>query len=325
MKKIIVCIFVLLTGTTIFAKSVKFSVDMTGQTISPNGIHVSGDFQIAAGYIDNWNPAICTMLQEGSSNIYSIIVNIPAFQKYEYRFINGDLFYETEFIPVESQVGYGFNDNRWIYIDSIANDTTLIGAIKYGGNAPEGKKLVRFLVDMSYETVSANGVHVAGSFNSWGFALSALYSFESSIYEVIQYMPDGNYEYKFANGSNAINAEIVPAGCATNNNRSIFVAKDTIMAVVCFSGCGPCGTGINDVETSAVNIFPNPSNGNAKIFFNELHNNISINDAKGSLINSYEDFTNSSLSIANLKPGIYFIFVTNILNKKQTAFKYIVQ
>ncbi|MBK8686726.1 MAG: hypothetical protein IPN26_18025 [Bacteroidetes bacterium] len=33
----------------VFAKKVKFSVNMSGQTLSPNGIHVWGDFQTIIG------------------------------------------------------------------------------------------------------------------------------------------------------------------------------------------------------------------------------------------------------------------------------------
>jgi len=328
MKKVFFVAIIMLLSTSIFAKKVKFSVDMTqlADSVSINGIHVAGDFQVIGGYSSvDWDPAACTMLQEGTTNIYSIIVDIPAFHKYEYRFINGNLFYESEFIPIESRVGYDFNDNRWIYVDSLANDTSFAGAILFGGNTPTGKKLVRFLVDMSNETVSAHGEYMAGSYNTWDYKRAALYSFGSNIYEIIQYMPIGNYEYKFANGYNTSDAETVPTGCATNNDRTNSVTKDTILTTVCFSSCSACIAGIENIEKQVAGIYPNPSRGNATIYLNEQHNHIAINDAKGALIYSYEDYTSPSLTVDNLKTGIYFIFVTNSLNKRQSTFKYIVQ
>ena len=105
--------FLILASFNSFAKKVKFAVDMDTNTVSPNGIHVTGDFQALAGFPGgDWtsNETVCT--QEGTSTIYSVIVDIPAFAKYEYKFVNGDQFYEVEFVPVESRVGYDFDDNR---------------------------------------------------------------------------------------------------------------------------------------------------------------------------------------------------------------------
>lgn len=98
------------------------------------------------------------MVRECSTAIYSIVVDVPAFHKYEYKFVNGDLFYGTEFVPLESRVGYEFNDNRWIYVDSLDNSVTDIGAIVFSGNAPAGQKLVRFLVDAKNISAKAKGL-----------------------------------------------------------------------------------------------------------------------------------------------------------------------
>src|SRR3989344_125947 len=136
MKKIIlVSVAILLASNITFAKKIKFSVDMTGIAISPFGMHISGDFQTLAGFSGgDWMSNNTPLTQEISdTNIYSIVVDIPAFAKYEYKFVNGDQFYEAEFVPEESRVGYNFNDSRWIYLDSLADDTTFVGAILFGG------------------------------------------------------------------------------------------------------------------------------------------------------------------------------------------------
>src|SRR6185436_20741908 len=225
MKKILFLFFVLAACTNLFAKKVKFSVDMTGQTLSPNGIHVTGDFQTAAGFPGgDWQPNTTTLTQEGSTNIYSIIVDIPAFTKYEYRYVNGDQSYEVEFVPIESRVGDNFDDNRWLWVDSLANDTTDIGAIVFDTNAPAGLTLVRFLVDMQNEpSVSPAGVHIAGDFQGWDPSKIMLYSFGSDVYEIISYVNPGTYEYKFYNGNTGGSMENIPALCSVNTNREIVV------------------------------------------------------------------------------------------------------
>jgi len=321
MKKTVLIVLSIIFTLSLFAKKVKFAVDMTGQTISPNGVHISGDFQTLAGYSGgDWNAATCEMIKEGLSEIYSIIVDIPAFQKYEYRFINGDLFYETEFVPVESRVGYDFVDNRWIYVDSLANDTTFYGAVLFGGNAPQGMKLLRLYVDMSQQTISAHGAYVASSFNNWNYTTTPLYSFENNIYEAIQYVAPGTHEYKFANGNSPTDAEIVPTNCSLGNNRFITIENDTLTEAVCFGACTPCGTGINYHGFEQVNIFPNPTSGNVYIVLNEKYSTITIYDLKGSIIFTQENPEKQTITLNKLSVGTYVVkisdFKNNIILKK---------
>jgi hypothetical protein len=113
----------------VYAKYVKFQVDMTGKTISANGLHVAGNFQGAAGATGDWKPSETTLTNGGSGDIYSVVVNIPANARYEYKFINDNNWGSgEESIPAINQVGSaingGSNGNRWIYVDSLASDTT---------------------------------------------------------------------------------------------------------------------------------------------------------------------------------------------------------
>ena len=127
MKIIYITLFFFSFTCFAFAKKVKFAVDLTGQPISPNGVHITGDFQEIAGFPGgDWTSDGTPLTQEGTSSIYSIIIDLPAFRKYEYKFVNGDKFYEAEFIPIASRVGYDFNDNRWIYVDSTSADTSFM-------------------------------------------------------------------------------------------------------------------------------------------------------------------------------------------------------
>ncbi len=319
-KIVLILIASILVSGSAFAKKVKFAVDMSGLIISPLGVRVTGDFQTAAGFPGgDWTTNTLLTQETADTNIYSIVVDIPAFAKYEYKFVNGDQFYEAEFVPLESRVGYNFNDNRWIYIDSLSNDTTFVGAIRFAGNAPKNKKLVRFYVDMQNETVSSNGVHVAGSFQSWNPANTIMYTFADptaiSVYEIIAYVDSlSTYEYKFYNGNTLINTETVPGTCATNSNRSFTSVNDTLMNTVCFSGCAACvTTTISEETTSSFKFYPNPTDDQSVFMFDAPVNKglVLVCDVAGRVVQKFNITNQSSFTLqkGSLSAGIYTITV----------------
>ncbi len=242
MKKILLLGITLGLFSGVYAKKVKVSVDMTGQTVSANGVHVAGSFQ-------GWNPGSTPLTLE-SGNIYSTFIDAPANQVMQFKFINGNTWGNAEGVPALNQVGYqtngGQNDNRWFYVDSIANDTSVIPAIVFSGNAPAGKFAVRFAVDMQLQTVGSNGVHIAGSLQGWNPASTSMANLfnNNKVYEWIAYLDSGSYEYKFVNG-NSWNSpsepENIPSTCNVNGNRGISVNSNT-STKVCFGSCTSCPT-----------------------------------------------------------------------------------
>ena len=317
-------IFSLLFFTNnIYAKKVKFAVDMTGQTVSINGVHVSGDFQTIAGFPGgDWQPNTTKLSQSTlDTNLYSIVVDLPAFTKYEYKFVNGDQFYESEFVPVESRVGYNFNDNRWLYIDSLSDDTTYIGAILFSGNAPKGLNLLRFLVDVKYVGADkVNGLHVAGSFQNNNPLTDILYSFGSNVYEVISYVDTGLHTFKYFNGKTLATAETVPSPCANNGSRYISVTKDTVLPLVCFSSCEACiPNGINQLNTSknSMYIYPNPVQVNSSIYISQIKDikSVSIVDMTGKLMKQETVLVSNNIDLQGISAGIYILNISNQTNE----------
>jgi hypothetical protein len=313
MKKTILSITCIFLCSFVFAKKVKFAVDMRNQTVNATGVHIVGDFQEAAGLGTNF-AVLSPMAQEGSSSIYSMVVDIPAFRKYEYKFANGDLFYEVEFVPVESRVGYNFVDNRWLYVDSTANDTTFVGAILYGENAPYGMEMARLIVDMTDEaSVSASGVHIGGTFNGWGATKTQIISLESNtIFEGIVYLTAGSYEYKFYNGSSAVNAETVPNTCAVNGNRPLELTADTVFEEICFSSCTACANtaGLTENEKITVSVYPQPMSGSATVSWSGASvGSAELVDVSGKKVRTYDAISGTALQIERneLKSGIYFL------------------
>ncbi|MBI3521329.1 MAG: T9SS type A sorting domain-containing protein [Bacteroidetes bacterium] len=325
MKKILLSIGCALIATSLTAKKVKFAVDMAGQIVNSTGVHVIGDFQTAAGLGPDLDPSTATLTQEGATTIYSLIVDIPAFQKYEYKFVNGDLSYEVEIVPDAAQVGYNFNDNRWLYVDSLANDTTYVGAILFGGSAPAGKNLIRYKVDISNLSVPAYGVHVGTNYNNFLPYKTRLYSFGSGVYEIINYLDNGTYLYNYINGKTLSDIETsVPSSCSSSGTRSITLNKDSVLPVVCFNYCTDCASvGVHELTstTSVFKLFPNPVR-NSVTFqstSNEEITSIGIYDISGKKVKDIPNIKASSYSILylGLAKGIYTVNITNTYKQQQ--------
>jgi alpha-amylase len=331
MKKLLLLLIACSITTFAVAKKLKFSVDMSAQVVSPNGVHVMGDFQILAGYAKDWDPGLTKMVQEGSTSIYSVTVDIPAFTMYQYRYINGDLGYEAEFVPYYSRLQDPDFDNRWIYVDSLDNGTMDIGAILYEKNAPAGKFLLRFKVDMTKQFPATDRPHVEGSFQSWSPTATALYAINDTLYQYIAYVNAGTYQFKYINGNTTTKEETVPSACATSGNRSVVVSADIVLDPVCFSFCKSCEN-VNGIfeqtPVKTLNIFPNPSDEYTILQFNDAEptHTVSIMDITGKIVRTYENYTNVELRIdkEQLNAGLYFISSTDS-KKNRSVTKWIVQ
>jgi hypothetical protein len=121
-----------------------------------------------------------------------------------------------------------------------------------------------FQVDMSSQTVSPTGVHIAGSFAdanndgtidnpypNWDPSVLALTNAGNGIWTITLDLAAGSYEYKFINGNVWDITEFFPADApcvqGTFGNRSITVANaNEILPVVCWNECVACGQGCTD-------------------------------------------------------------------------------
>lgn len=330
MKKVIVALVLALVCSNAFAKKIRFAVDMGTHTISTAGVHLMGDFQAYLGLTGgDWQPNTLRLGQVGTSTVYDTILDLPAFSKYEFKFLSGDFGYEAEFVPNVARVEpFLFNDNRWLYLDSLTNDTTFVGVIPFSGTAPAGKSLIRFMVDMSSVSTSTNGVHVAGTFQSstWNTKDNILYSFGGGIYEVIAYAPNGNYSFKYYNGNTLGTAETVPGACATTGNRTHNLQKDTILETVCFDACVSCAlAGIyeNANEITGTKIYPNPTAYSSVMEFKNknVDYNISIMDLTGRVLRTYFSKNGESVTVnkEELRSGLYFVNVVDSKNAKASS------
>ena len=101
---------------------------------------------------------------------------------------------------------------------------------------------ITFRVDMQYQSVSPNGVHVAGSFQGWDPSSTPLEDLDGdNIYEVVLSIdPSSTYEYKYVNGSSWGGDESVWGGCAAGNGNRFLdpsTLTNAILPVFVFNSC----------------------------------------------------------------------------------------
>jgi predicted metal-binding protein len=212
---------------------VTFQVDMSTEIVAPEGVHLAGSFQ-------GWDPAATPMNDEGGG-IYTLSLSLVEGVHQTYKFVNGNTFDEAELVPGDC----GEDDGTGIYnryFDVPVNDTVL--AVVCFGRCTECPPPIEviFLVDMSNEEVSPEGVHIAGSFQGWDSAASPMNFVADGVYSYAATLFEGDYhEYKFLNGNSWVNAEQVPAGCAQNDCRYLTVpGENAELGTVCFGSCTIC-------------------------------------------------------------------------------------
>ncbi len=254
MKKVLVLCCMLWSVLTWAQVNVTFQVDMTGQTVSPNGVHVAGSFQ-------NWNPASTALTNQGNG-IYSVTLSIPA-GTYQYKFINGNDWPQAESVPAACGAGDGFGGyNRTVNIGG--NNPITVGPVCFAScfacNDQPGTVSVTLMVDMSEQTVSPNGVHVAGSFQGWNPSATAMTAIGNGLYSyTFELTENTSINYKFINGNDWPQSEVVPAECGVGDgfggyNRTLSVqTADVPGSSVCFGSCAACTT-LPDPEMVQVTI-----------------------------------------------------------------------
>src|SRR6186997_1724697 len=88
------------------------AINMTGQAISPEGVHVMGDFQQAAGLSQNWDPASITLKDQNKDGTYEVELIVP-FGSYQYLYVNGNTTEAAEILPVDcTTLGTNGQQNR---------------------------------------------------------------------------------------------------------------------------------------------------------------------------------------------------------------------
>ncbi|MCB2377271.1 T9SS type A sorting domain-containing protein [Hymenobacter sp. BT635] len=233
-----------------------FRVDMRQQTVAASGVYVAGNFQAAAGFAGDWNPATTRLTDADNDQIYEVTVNVPA-GVYLYKFVNGNTWPGAELPSTTCGVADGSNVNRQVVVGGSA---VRLPAPAFGGCNTQ----VTFAVNMRGQTVSRNGVHVVGNFQplagygTEGDASALPLSDDNGdgIYEAQISLPGpSRFLYRFVNGNTLAGAEAVPAACGPADGAGVrnrvFEAPAAVnmMPAVCFATCQTCAPSLTDYST----------------------------------------------------------------------------
>ncbi len=213
-----------------------------GEDFDPANLHVAGNFAdpnydniIENAAYANWDPGFISLNDMGNG-VYGVLLQLsPA--TYDYKFVNGNSWGFEEGANGTCFVG----GNRQVVVDQ---PNTLTDAFCFGTcTSCVMPTTVTFRVNMSNETVSPNGVHIAGSLQGWdpGAADWTMAPVGNNIYELVKEVQAGTYQFKFINGNNWSGVdndnESVPAECNVGGNRSLEVTGTAMTVEYCYNQC----------------------------------------------------------------------------------------
>lgn len=208
---------------------VTFIVDMSNETVSPEGVHMAGSF-------NGWSPD-ATAMEDNLDGTWQVTLNLQEGNTIQYKFINGITWDDTETIWGLCNVG----GNREVIVpeDDLILDLVCFGKCNIC-NPPMYD--VTFLVDMSEQMVSGDGVHFASDLQGWDPSTTQMTEISDDVYEVTLSVGEGDYhEFKYVNGMTWDDAEFVPEECNRNGNRWLVGPSEaTTLNEVCFNSCEDC-------------------------------------------------------------------------------------
>ena len=217
---------------------VSFTVDMKGQTVDPSGVFL-------AYSIEGGAPGARPMKSLGGG-LYTDTLTMPATSEVLYLFVNGAVVSGAETVPAACRPTPTSVDNiRYVFSNIAGGD---LPKVCFGG-CTLCENVVTLKVDMRQKTVPASGVHVAGSFQGWNPATTAMTNAGNGVWTyTFAAKPGDTLEYLFVNGNAAgLEEKGIIASCGKSNaaggfNRLYVVPNEEAVALpaVCFDSCGTC-------------------------------------------------------------------------------------
>ena len=230
--------------------TVRMRVDMSGEeAISPDGVHIAGNFQ-------GWDPSGTALTDQNEDGVWEAMVSFVADSVAEgqlvYKFINGNAWTN----PNEDLAGADCADESGNRVHPLAD----LNMVLFGDSATNAAPcynscgtcvmptMVTFQVDMStQESVSVNGVHIAGSFQGWSPGATPLSDDDGDgIWEAVLPVAPGDIQFKFINGNDwsgngdgNVDNELVIGDCAAerSDNRLLSVGTEDLVYAVCYNSC----------------------------------------------------------------------------------------
>ncbi len=288
-------------------------VDMSDVTVDPNGVYFTTQ-------LDSYNPTAHAMNDLGGG-IWEGSINVPANSDLFYRFVNGNTSAGLEIVP--SACGSLDNGDLQRFV-AVGTSNLIIEAICFSSCSncvgSSDDVTITFQMDASNITVSPNGMHIAGSFQGWDPATSAMTDQGNGIWTfTFTTNPNLTFQYKFINGNDWAGSEMVPAECGVDNglggfNRDLITGTSSqTLTAVCFSECNPCNVGIDD-SSFHFDIYPNPFTHYLQLNMPE-QSRVKIYNAIGQCIIHHPSFAGEPINTTDWPSGVYTL-VTESKTKK---------
>ena len=308
---------------------VTFQVDMSNEDVSPNGVHIVGEFQ-------DWIPGADMMTDDDMDNIYEITIEMPT-GTYEYKYLNGNDWVGPDNEEEEVPESCAINDNRIVTVpDDLVLDPVCFSECDWPCEELLSDEDIVFKVNMNDESISPNGVWLIASFT--------LPSFHEGAIEMTDVDMDGIFEtevtvsgpevinYKFTNGDPFPNGSIdssveedqdfLSEGCGIADGDGGWFrtyerdGNGQQLDVVCFNSCEDCAIGIDEnVIAYALQVYPVPSSDYLEISFAEGNHQhrITIRDLSGRLVFSQNNVSSTlwRSKDLNLESGSYILSIEN--------------
>lgn len=241
----------MLSSGSLFADKVlvTFRVNMK-EAYPTNGVYIGSDWT-------SWSLTTLQKMEDSNNDsIFELTVYLPAGVSYNYRYTRGN----TNWGGFETLAGTmcgagpaGADRNIVIPDHNTVLDIVCFGSCLDCGEVPDIP--LNLSVDMTGVEVSANGMHVAGSFNNWDpTSLTMTDDNNDHIYDIsVQVIPGYDFEYKFLNGNTMNDAEVVFGTCEFRSKRRVTVdTSEVTVPVVKFGSCNATGEPITDIKIACI-------------------------------------------------------------------------
>ncbi len=293
-------------------KMVTFRVDMSNQTVDPDGVHVAGNFQ-------GWSPGSTPLTDIGGGIYEATVPVLNSLIVLQYKFLNGNEWGVEEDPPAGCE---NFDNNR-VAIAIGTEDIILPLQTFAGCENPIPTKDVTFQVDMAGFDVSPNGVHLAGNLQGWNPGNTPMSPIGNGIYQVTIPVPAAvvSIEYKFVNGDEWGFEEDPPEGCQNNDNNRFAALPLTTEAVrlpgVKFGSCETITSLTELLGSDEFQIFPSVSNGQISIRWQSPHAlplTLTVLDMNGRTMAEEKVpptsiLVNRNLDVSTWAPGMYLVYL----------------
>lgn len=225
--------------------SLTFNVNTSNIEVGPNGIYlgggVFGDAQAHA------------MSDDDNDGVWTVTLDVASGLSGNYIFLNspndgGDWGAKENLAGLECSDPANFDDRILAPVTEDTVLSTCFGQCSTDGSceAPPATYDVTFRVDMSTYEAGYGTVNLNGSFNGWCGGCTEMTDNDGDmVYEVTVALAEGTFEYKFTLDAWTAQEEFDGSeACVSTidgfNNRSLDVAGEAVLDVVCWNSCEAC-------------------------------------------------------------------------------------